>query len=192
MSESPQRPSYSPVRTASSTSAWPLVGQLEMEPVHEGDVAQRQSPEGEEVEPPRPSPFHTRRRVPAEPLRRLCRPGSKPPTFGAVRFSASKRLNPSKYVCISADSAEADVLELLLTTWRLRRPEVLISVTGAASGSPLMDHKQQLVFRRGLLKAARRTRACETSGTQTHAPELHPSGFCSNLHALAHSRFHHS
>lgn len=45
-----------------------------------------------------------------------------------------------------------------------RRPEVLISVTGAASGVPPMEKKQQLVFRRGLLKAARRTRAWILTG----------------------------
>ena len=156
---------YSPVRRTGSgggtwpldTSAEPVVHSYQMETFAADAAEPKDATNAVAVE-------RSTRRVPHEPLRRLNRPGGMPASFGALRFAQVKRAAAAKWACVSADSQPQDVLELLLTTWKLRRPEVLISVTGAAAGSPPMDTKQQLVFRRGLLKAARRTRVWIVTG----------------------------
>ena len=108
------------------------------------------------------------RKPKAGPLQQFAMADGSPAKFGSVRFPGSKRL-PAKWAAISAKTEPSQVGEMLLSTWHLPPPRVLISVTGAASGSIAnWPAKEQLVFRRGLLKAAHTTNAWVVTGG-THA-----------------------
>ena len=77
--------------------------------------------------------------------------------FGRVEFPSSPKA-PAKWVKLSPDvddASMAELVRLMIKAWRLPTPSVIISVTGGAGGLELND-KQKLVFRRGLLQAARR------------------------------------
>ena len=106
----------------------------------------------------------------AAPLRRLTRPCGRPVKFGALRFPASNR-QPAKWVCVGERSSMDDVASLLFETWKLPRPSVIISVTGAASRPEFgeeFNENDQLNFRQGLLKAVQTAKAwVVTGGTAT-------------------------
>ena len=93
-----------------------------------------------------------------------------PAHFGSVRFPASKR-PPSKWVGVPPDDGDPAMerlcKDLLIGTWGLQAPTVLISVTGGAQDFKLKA-KLELIFRRGLLKAAETTNAWLVTGG-THA-----------------------
>lgn len=105
------------------------------------------------------------------PLLRLTRPpradGELPIgcSFGALRFAhGSSQQQPAKWAAIANDSAADDVTALLTTTWGLRWPDVIISVTGAATDIPEMTHDERLAFQLGLERAVRATKAWVVTG----------------------------
>ena len=101
------------------------------------------------------------------------RPDDKPVKFGSLKFPASKQ-PPAKWACIGPidERREAEQIECLhdalLKDWQMPKPRVIISIVGSDDDteSEVLEAQQQLVFRRGLLKAARTTQAwIVTSGT---------------------------
>ena len=77
--------------------------------------------------------------------------------FGRIEFPASPKA-PAKWVRIhpeTDDHTMGELVRLMIKSWRLPAPSVVISVAGGAASLDLND-KQKLVFRRGLLQAARR------------------------------------
>ena len=101
------------------------------------------------------------------------RPEKKPVKFGSLKFPASKQ-QPAKWACIGPidERREAEQIECLhdalLKEWQMPKPRVIISIVGSDDDteSEVLEAQQQLVFRRGLLKAARTTQAwIVTSGT---------------------------
>ena len=72
-----------------------------------------------------------------------------------------------QYVRLSHDTRPELVLQLLLKTWQLDLPKLLISVHGGIANFDLQP-KLKRVFRKGLLKAAKTTGAwIITGGTNT-------------------------
>lgn len=74
--------------------------------------------------------------------------------YGRIEFPSSKK-PPAKWVKLSAKAgAHSSLARLVREYWRVAAPSVVISVAGSADELTLND-KQKLVFRRGLLAAAR-------------------------------------
>jgi hypothetical protein len=102
-------------------------------------------------------------------------------SWGALRFphaASGKGMGlhppPSKWVAIDADSSVNHITNLLTTTWQLRWPDVIISVTGAAAGNmPALQDDGREAFQLGLLGAVRATNAwVVTGGTDGGVMEL--------------------
>ena len=107
-----------------------------------------------------------------------------PLSGGKVQFPTSKR-EAAKWSKVGDDGALKDraneILRMMIETWRLPLPSVIISVTGGAKTLKLND-KQTLVFRRGLLNVISRTSGggdedktapwIFTGGTQSGVMEL--------------------
>ena len=89
-----------------------------------------------------------------KPLSGLKRSNGKPVSFGAIRFLGSKS-KPTKFIRMSMDAPPNLVMRLLLETSRMVPPSSLISVVGC--GNPPAE--VELVLRRGLSEAIRRTNA---------------------------------
>ena len=109
-----------------------------------------------------------KRATPPGPLQRLkCHDGSDA-LYGSIRF-AGTRGNPSKWCAVSHRSEVGDVVKLMLDTWKLKPPRVIISVTGAAASTlEEMKSKDKQIFRRGLKIAAQRTGAWIVTGGTNH------------------------
>lgn len=118
------------------------------------------------------------------------RPDGREVSYGSLRFPSSKR-NPAKWVVVSATESDqaaaasgADkgsekrqmeaLHSLMIGCWALGPPSVLISIMGDASGKvKTMSEKHKLVFERGLLGAAKKTKAWViTGGTEGGASTL--------------------
>ena len=94
----------------------------------------------------------TGRTIRGRGLQNLKRANGEPAAFGSLRFPSSAR-PPAKWAAVSSTSDMVSLVDVLMVTWRLPPPRVLISVSGAASGSLVSwSKKQQLIFRRGLQK----------------------------------------
>jgi hypothetical protein len=97
--------------------------------------------------------------------------GDKDVCYGALRFPSSRQ-KPAKWIVVpqlpSGDRERYDSLEslskMLVATWGLSPPSVLISITGGAAASFDMSEKSKLVFRRGLISAAQITQAWIITG----------------------------
>ena len=111
-----------------------------------------------------------RRNPNAPPLMRLLKSPNSEETaaFGSIRFPA--RSLPAKYVHISPDSKAGDVVGLMLDTWKLATPCAVLalpppSTSGATDGGELgwgkgnVMSRLDLILRRGLAEAARKTNA---------------------------------
>lgn len=79
-------------------------------------------------------------------LRQLHRPGkSEKQSHGALQFKGTQRA-PAKWCAIPPTARVDDVIGLLLNTWGLTSPDVIISITGAAAGDiPDLDARQKQV-----------------------------------------------
>lgn len=113
--------------------------------------------------------------------------------YGRVEFPASSR-PPAKWAKISPatdENAMADIVQLLMKAWHLPAPSVLISVTGGASSLDLND-QQKLVFRRGLLQAAKRASSGGSGedGEMAMAPWLITGGTNSGVMELVGRTMH--
>ena len=91
--------------------------------------------------------------------------------FGRIEFPSSVRA-PAKWLRTGSSTEEvvvAGLVKIMMKDWRLPAPSVIISVTGGADTLEVND-KQKLVFRRGLLGAAKRASAAGR-GSQERAEE---------------------
>lgn len=81
----------------------------------------------------------------AEPLLHLSRPNG-PPAWGALRFPGQHQRSPSKWCTFAKDTPAKNLVPLLLNTWQLSPPDVIISITGSASGDlPELSDAQKAV-----------------------------------------------
>ncbi|XP_062390194.1 transient receptor potential cation channel subfamily M member 2-like [Sardina pilchardus] len=86
--------------------------------------------------------------------------------FGDIDFGGLGQ-NMGKYVRVSSDTSSNDLYHLITEYWKLRPPNLLISVTGGAKNFYMRTHLKQK-FRRGLIKVAQSTGAwIITGGTHT-------------------------
>jgi hypothetical protein len=123
------------------------------------------------------------------PLRNLKRPALEDDThprscsWGALRFphvraelETELQPKPARWAAIGEDSSMDDVSALLTTTWGLRWPKVIISVTGAAGKFPeSFNEDAREAFQLGLLGAVRSTNAwIVTGGTDGGAAAQRP------------------
>ncbi|XP_064619053.1 transient receptor potential cation channel subfamily M member 3-like isoform X3 [Lineus longissimus] len=87
--------------------------------------------------------------------------------YGTIEFQGGPHPTKAQYVRLSHDTRPELVLQLLLKTWQLDLPKLLISVHGGIANFDLQP-KLKRVFRKGLLKAAKTTGAwIITGGTNT-------------------------
>ena len=90
--------------------------------------------------------------------------------FGKLSFATGNRC--AHFVRLSDTSSAATLAHFLEKYWRLRRPDVLISVTGSAASLQLTSQLQR-VFDRGLAAAAAMTNAwIFTGGTDSGVMKL--------------------
>ncbi|XP_041921258.1 transient receptor potential cation channel subfamily M member 2 [Alosa sapidissima] len=86
--------------------------------------------------------------------------------FGDIDFGGLGQ-NMGKYVRVSSDTPSDVLYHLITEYWKLRPPNLLISVTGGAKNFYMRTHLKQK-FRRGLIKVAQSTGAwIITGGTHT-------------------------
>lgn len=83
--------------------------------------------------------------------------------FGSLRFPATRK-KASKWVRVPPNVSTETLVSLFTQTWKLRLPPVLISVTGGADNMSGMPDRLSLVFRRGLLAVATKTKAWIVTG----------------------------
>lgn len=77
--------------------------------------------------------------------------------FGEVHFPCSKRT--SKYVRIAHDAAENLIKNILFKHWKLKRPKLVISVTGSARDLRVEEAKLR-PFRHGITKIVESPGTC--------------------------------
>ena len=99
-----------------------------------------------------------------------------PATFGTVTFTQDlerqKQKQPARFACMSSDTDPEPVMRLLLESWELKPPSVIISVTGSAADFALDSSLEQIVTQ-GIARAARATDAWTfTGGTDTGVMKL--------------------
>ena len=99
-----------------------------------------------------------------------------PATFGKVTFTQDlerqKQQQPAKFACMSSDTDLDLVRRLLLDTWKLKPPSVIISITGSALDFALDSGLEQIVTQ-GIARAASATDAWTfTGGTDTGVMKL--------------------
>ncbi|RDD39507.1 Transient receptor potential cation channel subfamily M member 2 [Trichoplax sp. H2] len=85
--------------------------------------------------------------------------------YGEIDFFANcqQRMERAKFIRVKDDTDPTMILRLLQDYWGLRKPNLVISVTGGAQKFKLVP-KIREVFRRGLMKAAQSTGAYIISG----------------------------
>ncbi|XP_067038540.1 transient receptor potential cation channel subfamily M member 3-like isoform X2 [Acropora muricata] len=84
----------------------------------------------------------------------------KPPTnaFGDIKFENvyNSTLELAKYIRLSDDTEPELTLKLMLEQWKLKKPDIVISIHGGLKNFQLDPHHKEL-FNRGLIKAAKTT-----------------------------------
>jgi len=99
-----------------------------------------------------------------------------PATYGKVTFTQDlerqKQQQPARFACMSSDTDPELVRQLLLHSWELKAPSVIISVTGSAADFALDSGLEQIVTQ-GIARAASATDAWTfTGGTDTGVMKL--------------------
>ncbi|XP_066542683.1 transient receptor potential cation channel subfamily M member 2-like [Hoplias malabaricus] len=85
--------------------------------------------------------------------------------FGDITFG--NRQKPAKYIRVSSETSPEILYELMTEHWKLKPPNLLISVTGGAKNFKMKAHLKKK-FHRGLIKVAKTTGAwILTGGTHT-------------------------
>ena len=102
--------------------------------------------------------------------------GGLPATHGKVTFTQDverqKQQQEALFACMSSDTDPAVVRRLLLDTWQLKPPSIVISVTGSAREFSLDSGLQQIATE-GIARAAKATDAwIFTGGTGTGVTKL--------------------
>ena len=99
-----------------------------------------------------------------------------PATYGKVTFTQDleqqKQKQPARFACMSSDTDPYLVRSLLLHSWELKPPSVIISVTGSAADFALDSGLEQIVTQ-GIVDVVRATDAWTfTGGTDTGVMKL--------------------
>ena len=108
---------------------------------------------------------------------RICMHGGlMPATHGKVTFTQDverqKQQQEALFACMSSDTDPDVVRRLLLDTWQLKPPSIVISVTGSATDFALDSGLQQIVTE-GIARAAKATDAWTfTGGTDAGVMKL--------------------
>ena len=107
---------------------------------------------------------------------KICMHGGSPATHGKVTFTQDverqKQHQEAQFACMSSDTDPDVVRRLLLETWRLKPPSVVISVTGSATDFALDSGLLQIVTE-GIARAAKATDAWTfTGGTDAGVMKL--------------------
>ncbi|XP_043247449.1 transient receptor potential cation channel trpm-like [Amphibalanus amphitrite] len=100
--------------------------------------------------------------------------------YGTIEFQDGAHPSKAQYARVAYDTRPEQLLQLLVSAWRLELPKLLITVHGGKANFELQP-KLKKALRRGLLKAARTTGAWVfTGGTNTgvtrHAGDALASG----------------
>ncbi|XP_048857884.1 transient receptor potential cation channel subfamily M member 2 isoform X2 [Brienomyrus brachyistius] len=104
--------------------------------------------------------------------------------FGDISLGGHK---VGKYIRVSTDTSSETLYELLTEHWRLRPPNLLISVTGGAKNFYMKTRLKEM-FRRGLIKVAQTTGAWIVTGG-THTGVMKHVGMAMRDYALSSSAF---
>lgn len=87
--------------------------------------------------------------------------------YGTIEFQGGSHPSKAKFVRLAYDTSPDKILSLLLNSWKLQLPNLLISIQGGISNFEMLP-KLQKAFRAGLLNAAKTTGAwIIASGTNT-------------------------
>ncbi|XP_033115311.1 transient receptor potential cation channel subfamily M member 3-like [Anneissia japonica] len=73
--------------------------------------------------------------------------------FGVMEFQGVFNTSRAKYVRLSDDTSESDVLKLLTNLWNLKLPKLLIEVTGGAKDF-VLNPKLKRIFYDGIIRVA--------------------------------------
>ncbi|XP_072556390.1 transient receptor potential cation channel subfamily M member 2 isoform X3 [Paramormyrops kingsleyae] len=104
--------------------------------------------------------------------------------FGDISLGGHKA---GKYIRVSTDTSSETLYELLTEHWRLRPPNLLISVTGGAKNFYMKTRLKEM-FRRGLIKVAQTTGAWIVTGG-THTGVMKHVGMAMRDYTLSSSAF---
>ncbi|XP_077072333.1 transient receptor potential cation channel subfamily M member 2-like isoform X3 [Siphateles boraxobius] len=102
--------------------------------------------------------------------------------FGDISFGGLGQ-KTGKYVRVSSDTCESLCYKLMTEQWKLRSPNLLISVTGGAKNFYMKNHLKDK-FRRGLIKVAQTTGAWILTGG-THAGVMKHVGMAVRDYSLS-------
>ncbi|KAG5449691.1 Transient receptor putative cation channel sub M member 3, partial [Clonorchis sinensis] len=78
--------------------------------------------------------------------------------YGTVEFQGGPHPTRARYVRLHYDTSPETLMHLLLHEWRIRVPNLVISMLGGLANAPLQN-KLQRVVQSGLLRAAKTTGA---------------------------------
>ena len=91
---------------------------------------------------------------------------------GSLRFPGQTR-DPAKWCTVPKDASICDVAKLLLHTWQIEKPDVIISITGAATGDiPDLSDEQRAV--RDAPAQRRHAFSLRHAPAYRHAPRVPP------------------
>ncbi|XP_056127350.1 transient receptor potential cation channel subfamily M member 2 [Rhinichthys klamathensis goyatoka] len=102
--------------------------------------------------------------------------------FGDISFGGLGQ-KTGKYVRVSSDTTCESLYQLMTEQWKLRSPNLLISVTGGAKNFYMKNHLKDK-FRRGLIKVAQTTGAWILTGG-THAGVMKHVGMAVRDYSLS-------
>ncbi|XP_062389614.1 transient receptor potential cation channel subfamily M member 2-like [Sardina pilchardus] len=105
--------------------------------------------------------------------------------FGEINFGGHNQ-NMAQYVRVSSGTSPNVLYDLITKCWKLRPPNLLISVTGGAKNFNMRTHLNQK-FRRGLIKVTQSTGAWIITGG-THAGVMKHVGMAVRDNTLSTSR----
>ncbi|OON22377.1 hypothetical protein X801_01718 [Opisthorchis viverrini] len=100
--------------------------------------------------------------------------------YGTVEFQGGPHPTRARYVRLHYDTSPETLMHLLLHEWRIRVPNLVISMLGGLANAPLQN-KIQRVVQSGLLRAAKTTGVTRHIG-EALGDEVHIRG--SNIVAL--------
>lgn len=78
--------------------------------------------------------------------------------FGHIKFANvyNSTLKPAKYIRLSDDTKPELTLDLMVRQWKLKKPDIVVSIHGGLKNFQL-DPRHKEIFNRGLIKAAKTT-----------------------------------
>lgn len=78
--------------------------------------------------------------------------------FGNIKFTNAynSSLKPAKYIRLADNTRPELTLELMIRQWKLKKPDIVVSIHGGLKNFQLDPHHKE-IFNRGLIKAAKTT-----------------------------------